>query len=455
SIFLLLRIEDNPSYKNIAFAGISLGLSALARANILLFIPFLLIWMLRNSKLKTQNSKLLRYGFLCLIVLLTISPVTIRNYLASGKFVLISTNGPVNLWIGNNPYATGGCAYPPSDYSEKIYKKVKEKGNRAYIEEVLRFIKKEPKRWLFLLFRKFFLFWSRIEMENNINTSVQKGYSSLLNLPIFIGFGIIVPLGLTGIFLSTRLWKKIFLLYIYILCEMCGIVIMFVLGRYRICFVPVLIIFSSFCLFWWYEKIKKEKAKVFFSLIPLTLFISLVYSQDISGRLYPLFHPGGIHFKKENVVIIKDNSDDKKINENPFILKGKDKIKKELIITEDLQEFKEAILFLAYTTRVIFYPPNRHIPEKGGRVTININEKTEKDVYLSSTNGFVQNSLIELDSNFFYKGKNVITISSIEEGVFLFPIDESLDFKRSFFLKEGKWERIKNGEFMIWLELVR
>ncbi|MEW6482465.1 MAG: glycosyltransferase family 39 protein [bacterium] len=56
SIFLLLRIEDNPSYKNIAFAGISLGLSALARANILLFIPFLLPWMLINSKFKIQNS---------------------------------------------------------------------------------------------------------------------------------------------------------------------------------------------------------------------------------------------------------------------------------------------------------------------------------------------------------------------------------------------------------------
>ncbi|MDI6752166.1 MAG: hypothetical protein QME07_04830, partial [bacterium] len=72
SIFLLLRVEDKPSYKNIAFAGITIGLSALARANILLFIPFILIWMLSISNFK-------KFSFLCLILLLTISPATIRN----------------------------------------------------------------------------------------------------------------------------------------------------------------------------------------------------------------------------------------------------------------------------------------------------------------------------------------------------------------------------------------
>ncbi|MEK9149948.1 MAG: glycosyltransferase family 39 protein, partial [Candidatus Desantisbacteria bacterium] len=106
-LFLLLRTEDSFSYKRLALAGIAIGLSALARSSILLFLPFILIWMLFNCKTKTQNSKLLRFCFLCLVVLLTISPITLMNYLAVKKFILISTNGPVSLWVGNNEKADG------------------------------------------------------------------------------------------------------------------------------------------------------------------------------------------------------------------------------------------------------------------------------------------------------------------------------------------------------------
>jgi 4-amino-4-deoxy-L-arabinose transferase-like glycosyltransferase len=59
SIFLLLRIEDKPSYKNIAFAGIAIGLSALCRANILLFVPFLLLWFLKIANLNPYEKKIL------------------------------------------------------------------------------------------------------------------------------------------------------------------------------------------------------------------------------------------------------------------------------------------------------------------------------------------------------------------------------------------------------------
>ncbi|MEW6680704.1 MAG: glycosyltransferase family 39 protein, partial [bacterium] len=204
SLFFLL----NPSYKNLALAGISLGLSALARANILLFIPFLLIWMLKSSRVKGLGSRVIRFGFLCLIILLTISPCTIRNYLASGKFVLISTNGPVLLWIGNNPYATGEYKYPPSPYNEMVAERVKKEGDKAYIKEVISFIKEDPKGFLRLLFKKFLLFWSSLEIDNNFNSLIQRGYSHLLSLSIFIGFGIIGPLALIGILLSLSSFKR-------------------------------------------------------------------------------------------------------------------------------------------------------------------------------------------------------------------------------------------------------
>ncbi|MEW6481838.1 MAG: glycosyltransferase family 39 protein [bacterium] len=440
SIFLLLRIEDNPSYKNIAFAGISLGLSALARANILLFIPFLLPWMLINSKFKIQNSKFLRYGFLCLIILLTISPATIRNYLVSGRFVLISTNGPVNLWIGNNPYADGEYTYPPSHYQKMVDDIVRKKGDGAYIDEVIRFFKNNPKGFFLLQLKKFLLFWQAYEIENNTNYPMQRNYSWLLRLPIFLGFGSVGILALVGTILSIKSLRRILLLYLFLFSGMLSIVIVFILGRYKICFLPIFIIFAGFSLNWWYEKIKERKlSPILLSLIPLFFSGNLVYSQYISGFFYPLVHPEGIHKEIEGVIVIKDNGDNERLSKDAFVLKGE--IKKELIITENLQKFKEIILFFSYQA------------EKPGALTVDINGRIRGDCSIGGSGSLLQIGSIRLNPSLFNKGKNTIVISSSEN--FLFPIDEGITFKRSFFLKNGRWESLKKGEFMVWLELIR
>ncbi|MEW6103374.1 MAG: glycosyltransferase family 39 protein [bacterium] len=448
SVLLLLRIEDKPSYKNIAFAGVTLGLSALARANILLFIPFLLIWMFFNSKLlcdtsysKIQNSKLLKFGFLCLIVLITISPATIRNYIGSGRFVLISTNGPVNLWMGNNPYATGEYKNPPSHYNDKVEERAKKEGDKAYTKEVISFIKENPKAFIKLLFKKFLLFWSNLEIDNNFNSSIQRRYSYILSLPIFINFGITSSLALTGIILSLSYFKRAFLLYIFTFSGMLSIVIMTILGRHRICFVPILIVFAGFALYWFYERIRKRESKrLILALIPLLFSLILVYSQSISGYFYPFVHPEGRHQEIENVIIIKDNGDCEKLSKDAFVL-AKKEIKKELIITEDLQRFKEIVLLFSYQANT------------SGILTIDINGRIKGSCNMGGSGYLIQNGSIKLSPSLFNKGKNSIIISS--EQSFLFPIDESITFKRSFFLKNGKWENLKKGEFTIWLELRR
>ncbi|HAW50088.1 TPA: hypothetical protein DCX16_03965 [bacterium] len=442
AIFLLLRVENKPSYKNLAFAGISIGLSALSRANILLFILFILIWMLKNLKLKAQGPKLLRFAFLCLIILLTISPATIRNYLVSGRFVLISTNGPILLWIGNNPYATGEYTYPPPVYYDKVTQKVKEKGDRVYIEEVVAFAKEDTKSFIGLLFRKLLLCLSAAEIDNNLNSSMQRGYSSLISLPIFIGFGLIGPLALTGLILSMRN-KSAFLLFIFIFSGILAIVIMHVLGRHRLCFIPCFLVFAGFSFCWWYERIKKGEIKpILFSLILLFFSIALVYSQSILGTFYPFFNPSGIHKILPDMIIIKDNFDNEKLSKRPFVLKEKAEIKKKLIITEDIEKLKEVVLLFAYQT------------DTGGTLAIDINGKIRGSCGLGSGGSLIQNGSIKLDPGYFNKGENTIIIAG-ENGSFLLPIDESLTFGRSYFKKQNnEWEKLKKGEFKIYLQLI-
>ena len=42
-----------------------------------------------------------------------ISPWTLRNYRVHGEWILISSNGGINFWIGNNEQATGEFIEPP------------------------------------------------------------------------------------------------------------------------------------------------------------------------------------------------------------------------------------------------------------------------------------------------------------------------------------------------------
>ena len=63
------------------------------------------------SRLKGYSRKFIP-ACLCMLIgcLITILPATIRNYAVGGDFVLISSNGGINLFIGNNEKANGLCS---------------------------------------------------------------------------------------------------------------------------------------------------------------------------------------------------------------------------------------------------------------------------------------------------------------------------------------------------------
>jgi hypothetical protein len=441
SIFLLLRIEDNPSYKNITLAGVAIGLSALCRTNILLFVPFLLIWFL---KLKIKNSKfkiLRKYLFLCLIILLTISPATIRNYLVSGKFVFISTNGPISLWIGNNPYANGEFYYPPSFYGNKVAKMVEERGDSVYIEEVLKFFREKPADFLSLQIKKIVLFWDKNEIENNVTYSLQKGYSALLKLPIFLSFNLIGAFGLFGIFLSFRN-KRVFLLHLFIFVFMISTVSFFITARYRSVFIPVLIAFAGFSIWWVYKKIKDRMYKpLFFSIVLLVLSFLMVYFNTIYKKVSLSFHSDGFHIKSDDRIIVKDTISSTG-NEKSYLNTPQDIIKKELIIKENLSDYKEVMVSFNFSA-----------VGDSGLLMVAVNNKEIAPTKLMDTGGLMAFSEIPFPSEAFIKGANQITISQLKEGNVSIVIDTFQTFGRSFFMEKKRWKRVNKGEYMVWLTL--
>lgn len=83
-----------------AVAGLCIGLGALTRDSIALFIPFAALVAWRSLGARSAVV-------LCVTALLTIVPWTARNLIVTGRPILISTGAGYNLLVGNNPYADG------------------------------------------------------------------------------------------------------------------------------------------------------------------------------------------------------------------------------------------------------------------------------------------------------------------------------------------------------------
>ena len=88
-----------------AMAGLLLGFATLTRPHAALILPCLAVGLFRRGQSKLQASRLVCVlGLACAA---TMVPWWVRNASVFGAFVPVSTNGGVNLYIGNHPEATG------------------------------------------------------------------------------------------------------------------------------------------------------------------------------------------------------------------------------------------------------------------------------------------------------------------------------------------------------------
>ncbi len=143
-----LRMLRSGGSKNALLAGLFLGLSALTRAEKLLLLPVSLFWFILVKKVGRQTAKL-SLGMLS-VCLLVVSCWTVRNYLVCSEFSFLSSNGPVNFFIGNNPLQKGGYFLPPASQQEKD----------NYFLSGLVYDLKHP-GWCVRFFKKkFLLYWS-------------------------------------------------------------------------------------------------------------------------------------------------------------------------------------------------------------------------------------------------------------------------------------------------------
>jgi 4-amino-4-deoxy-L-arabinose transferase-like glycosyltransferase len=142
-------------------AGISCGMLILTRPTGLTLLP---LWVFLRWMIVDRN--LVRLGRWTLVMLigafLVVAPWTMRNYLRFNRLIIVSNNGGVNFWIGNNPLANGAFIFPRDPAVNPLLPLI---GDEIAVEETgyrlgLEFVREQPDRALALLPAKVFYLYN-------------------------------------------------------------------------------------------------------------------------------------------------------------------------------------------------------------------------------------------------------------------------------------------------------
>jgi tetratricopeptide (TPR) repeat protein len=310
AVYLLLRADASGKPIHYLAAGAVLGLATIGRAAALLPAAAAVLWIGLSGRAgavrttsgtsrspgglapprgggpsATRSVALCSAALVVLGIALVVGPVTLRNYVVERDFVLITSNGGLNFFIGNGEGATGGYVKPEEldIVTDPDGRAIAERalGRELKPSEVSGYwydrgwtqIKARPGQWAKLMVRKLAFVMSSYELPQLENYYFQKRYSALLALPL-PGFAIIAPLGLVGLALTFRR-RRPRLLALYSSVYLLSIVGFFVVARYRLPVVPALIVLASYAVM---EIARRARAREFAALaVPLVVLGVLLY----------------------------------------------------------------------------------------------------------------------------------------------------------------------------------
>lgn len=217
AVVLLLGIYAIQSRRieGIVVLGLVSGYLVYLRPNLIIFglAQTVQVWL----SYKTIKQRLLASAVLVGIVVLTIIPWSIRNWLAFHKVVWMSTNGGVTLWAGNNPLADGGWVEPspatwlgpdpPVDL--RGWPELTEvESDEKFQAEAINWIRSHPAEFLSLLPKK---------LVRSLSLSIGNE-ARQIDLPgtVYVAYLLFLILSLVGLVLSLARWRDLVALHLLI-----------------------------------------------------------------------------------------------------------------------------------------------------------------------------------------------------------------------------------------------
>lgn len=293
--YLLVRAPDDRWWKWLG-AGILAGVATVVRPNLMVFAPILAgvllasRWLRNRSRTPTGSSttqpssmRIGRIGPAVLLVLgcaIAVLPVSLRNRIAGGDWVIVCATGGVNLWMGNNPEADGrepalvlNQDLEPiheTDESEPWEWDLTYQLATRYADQVLGpgwrwpqfdglfsgmaldYIKTHPRKFAGDVLKRFCWVFNAYEFPNNKDLYDFRGFSPVLRVLSYLHFGVVCPFALLGIVLATRRGNAGglgLICYMTLLVSLIAAGVLFVVNaRYRLPIVCLLLPFAGYGL---------------------------------------------------------------------------------------------------------------------------------------------------------------------------------------------------------------
>ncbi len=249
TLYLSIELKENPTPMRWVGLGLSLGLAALLRQTVLLFAPFLLVWLF--MELRARGIRWWHFLLPVMIIFLMISPWTLRNYLVYREFLLLNSNAGYALYASNNPnlgtnWRNELVVVP---VPEELAGQNEAQLDRALTKKGIEFILADPERYLWLTLNKsleYVRFWPSSDS------------SRISNLNRVLSFGLYLPFMLLGLGLSVSRWRNFVPLYLFMVIHTGIHLLSWPSPRYRLPVDALLMIFAALTLV---ELAKQLKAR--------------------------------------------------------------------------------------------------------------------------------------------------------------------------------------------------
>ncbi len=330
SLLLLVRAADGERAGSWFLPGLSLGLLSSVQGQnwlfttmivlMLLFGPAAMLMSEEGPYLKSLKHRSFRVCFLATGLILALLPLWLKSYYVSKDPFVANGLASINFYIGNHKGSWGGFSRiegirsnPAGHFYDARRVAEENVGHSLSVTEVssywkgkvFEFIREDRKAFLYLLKEKVRLIFTFYEL--NDYAYFQKTSPFLGTLP---GIWLLLPLGMSGLFFSLKHYRKAWPLYISMLSTAAGMIMTFVVWRYRIPLTYCLWPFAGFLVVNAWDWIREKR------LLNVSAASLLLIYFWIAGTAHPASKIRFDRDMKHNAALMQGSRDEKELHES-------------------------------------------------------------------------------------------------------------------------------------------
>ncbi|MBF0557618.1 MAG: glycosyltransferase family 39 protein [Nitrospirae bacterium] len=250
SVLSLLKLKETPDLKHQVIAGLLIGITLLNSNVAVPMVPCIGIWLLTLNG--TWGQRLKRSLVVMVAAFLIFCPWLVRNYIAFGEFPITKTAMGLNLWLGNNPNATGTFFQPSGERMEfnlpkpaagELGLSEQEEDKKLY-SQAISYVQGNPMHFARLFLKKLYYFtWFP---PDNLMSDEGRLYKKIFRIP----YALILVSSAAGFIMYLKSNARDALLLCAIILSLAVLYSVFIVGhtRYRMPIEPYIILFSSYAV---------------------------------------------------------------------------------------------------------------------------------------------------------------------------------------------------------------